>query len=499
MQPDRQPIIVGVGQLTHRIADPDQVIEPMEMMERVARLAADDAETPRLLEKLDSVTVINLISWTYSDPAGRLAARLGATPRERVYTSLGGNSPQWRVNETSERIRQGEVDIALIAGAEAMHGLRLLRKAGRTPEWPAAAERPEMVGESRWGTNDEEQRHHAQAPVQIYPLFENALRAHRGWTIPQHRDFLARFCANFASIAARNPHAWFRDAKTADQIGTVGPDNRMISFPYPKYMNAIMDIDQAAAVLLTNIATARRLGIPEKKWVYVRGGGHATDHWFVSDRIDFHSSPAIRAAGEHALHQAGMKISDVDFLDLYSCFPCAPQIAADMLGLALDDPRPLTVTGGLPYQGGPGNNYVTHALATLVEKLRESPGKSGLTSAVGWYLTKHAVGVYSTVPAAEPRLRDDPSEYQQAVDRQPAPPCVAEPSGAATVETYTVVHDRDGAPTVGIVVARLADDRRCWANIRDRAVLERIEESEFIGTRGKVRHDPATRVNAFEI
>jgi acetyl-CoA C-acetyltransferase len=498
MDPERQPIVVGVGQLVHRATDAGEVLEPMEMMERVARAAATDAEAPRLLERLDSVTVINLISWTYSDPAGRLAARLGADPRERLYTSLGGNSPQWRVNETAHRIARGEVDLALIAGAEAMYGLRLARKAGGALDWPSAAERPAMVGDTRWGTTEEEQRHHAQAPTQIYPLFENALRAHRGWSIPRHREFLARFCARFAAIARDNPYAWFREAKSADQIGTVRPDNRMIAFPYPKYMNAIMDVDQAAALLLTSVATARRLGIPERKWVYVRGGGDAFDHWFVSDRVDYHSSPAIQIAGERALRQAGLAIADVDFLDLYSCFPCAPQIAAEMLGLPLDDGRPLTVTGGLPYHGGPGNNYTTHAIATMVEKLRGAPGKSGLVSAVGWYLTKHAVGVYSSAPPPDPRLRDDPHEYQRIIDGQPSPPCVAAASGLGTVETYTVVHDREGAPALGILVVRLADGQRCWANVTDAAVLERIEQTELVGTRGQVRHHETTRVNLFE-
>jgi acetyl-CoA C-acetyltransferase len=498
MQAERQPIVVGVAQLTHRGRDAGDVVEPMEMMERVARAAAADAEAPRLLEDLDSITVINLISWTYSDPAAMLGARLGAGARERLYTSLGGNSPQWRVNETAHRIARGEVDLALIAGAEAMHGLRQARKAGRTLEWPAAGERPTMVGEARWGTTDEEQRHHAQAPTQIYPLFENALRARRGWSIPQHREFLARFCARFAAVASDNPYAWFRQAKTAEQIGTVGPDNRMIAFPYPKYMNAIMDVDQAAALLLTSVETARRLGIPEKKWVYVCGGGDAFDHWFVSQRVDFHSSPAIRVAGERALAQAGSTSAEIDFFDLYSCFPCAPQIAAEMLGLGLDDPRPLTVTGGLPYHGGPGNNYSTHAIATMVEKLRARPGTSALVSAVGWYLTKHSVGVYSSAPPPHPRLRDDPHEYQEIVDRQPGPPLVSQPSGLGTVETYSVVHDRDGRPSMGIVVARLADGGRCWANVSDPVVLERIEQTEFIGAQGQLRHHEPTGVNSFE-
>jgi acetyl-CoA C-acetyltransferase len=174
------------------------------------------------------------------------------------------------------------------------------------------------------------------------------------------------------------------------------------------------------------------------------------------------------------------------------------QIAADMLGIAVDEPRPLTVTGGLPYHGGPGNNYSTHAVACMVERLRAEPGATGIVTGVGWYLTKHAVGVYSSAPPEHPFAREDPKDYQPRIDSDAHPELAAVATGAATVETYTVQHDRDGRPAVGIVVARLADGRRCWANITDPGVLERIEQQEFIGAQGRVRHDDATQVNTFD-
>ncbi len=509
MQEARQPILAGVGQVVHRPRDLREVVEPLDLMVQAARRAAEDAEAPRLLGALDSITVVNIICWSYPDPAGQLAARLGAQPRERVYTTIGGNSPQWRVNETADRIARGEVRLALIAGAEAMQGVRLAHKGGQRLGWSEASTPPAMVGDVRWGTNAVEQRHRAQMPAYIYPLFENALRAHRGWSIPEHRAHLAAFCARFAAVARDNPYAWFRDGKTADQIGTVGPENRMIAFPYPKFMNAILDVDQAAALLLTDVETARQLGVPERKWVYIRGSADAVDHWFVSERVNFYSSPAIRTAGARALAQAGLAIGDIDYFDLYSCFPCAPQIAADMLGIPRGDPRPLTVTGGLPYHGGPGNNYSSHAIAAMAERLRAKPGARGLVSGVGWYMTKHAIGVYSSDPPPHPWRREDPKSYQPLIDAEPFPPLTEHAAGRGTVETYTVTHDRDGAPGVplarerqgrelGIIVARLADGRRCWANVTDPGVLEQMEQREFIGQIGQLRYHEPTQVNLFE-
>ena len=492
----RQPILVGVGQLTHRAADPSEVMEPLDMMAEASRRAAADAGIG--LGEVDELTVINSISRSYADPAGFLAERLGCAPRQRIYTAMGGNSPQWRVNETAERIARGEVRLALIAGAEAMAGLAMARKAGVKLAW-APEGHPQTVGDSRWGNNEVEQRHHAQMPTAVYPLFENALRAARGWSIARHREHLGSLCAGLAAVAKDNPYAWFRDGKTAAEITTVTDANRMIGWPYPKYMNAIIAVDQAAALLLTDTETARALRIPPEKWVYVVGCGDATEHWYVSERVDFSSAPAIRAAGAAALAQARLAIGDIDYFDLYSCFPCAVQLGADMLGIGLDDPRPRTVAGGLPYHGGPGNNYVSHAIACMVERLRARPGSRGLVTGVGWYLTKHAVGVYQSAPPPHPFARVDAQRTQAAVDAEPHPPLAEAADGAATVETYTVTHDRDGNPAQGIVVARLADGRRCWANLTDRAVLERIEREELIGATGTVTHDAGARTNRFEV
>lgn len=494
----RQPILVGVGQFTNRAASPDEVLEPLALMTEAARRAAEDAGLGGHLREIDELTVINIISRSYQDPCGLLAERLGCTPRDRIYTAIGGNSPQWRVNETAARIARGEVRLALIAGAEAVAGAALARKAGVRLEW-APAGSADMVGDSRWGNNDVEQRHHALMPTAVYPLFENALRAHRGWSIDAHRAHLGALCERLAAVARDNPHAWFRDGKSAAEISTPGDGNRMIGWPYPKYMNAIMAVDQAAALLLTDTETARTLGIPPERWVYVVGCGDATDHWFVSERVDFHSSPAIRAAGAAALAQARLSIDEIDCFDIYSCFPSAVQIGAEMLGIGLNDPRPLTVAGALPYHGGPGNNYVSHSIACMVERLRRRPGTRGLVTGVGWYLTKHTVGVYQSAAPAHAFERVDPRVYQATIDAEPHPVLAADAEGPATVETYTVTHDRDGNPALGIIVARLADGRRCWANATDPDFLARIEREELIGARGQVYVDPATQTNRFAL
>ncbi|MGB6837378.1 MAG: acetyl-CoA acetyltransferase [Dehalococcoidia bacterium] len=492
------PIIVGVGQHTNRSADLADAREPLEMMALVAQKAEEDAQARGLLPRLDSIRVVNLLAWSYVDAAGMLAERLGASPRDKVYSDIGGNMPQLLVNQTADAIAGGRVGLALLVGAEAIRSRRQARRQGVTLDWTPRAQPPGVAPGTRPGTREVEEAHGARFPPEIYPLFENAIRAHRGRTIPEHRERLGELCARFTQVADNNPYAWFPKARTKEEIITAGPDNRMIGFPYPKLMNAIIDVDQAAGIIMTSAATARELSIPEERWVYLWAGAEANDLWYFTDRVNYYTSPAIRTVGQKALATAGLSIDSMDYFDLYSCFPSVVQIARDMLGIAEDDPRPLTVTGGLPYAGGPGNNYSMHAIATMVERLRVERDKKGLVTALGYYLTKHAIGVYAGTPSGREWQRKDPASYQQELDKADHPELVLEPEGPAAIETYTVMYDREGQPERSVVVGRLEDGRRFIANTEaDPGILEAMVKEEAVGRRGHVHHDPAQGINLF--
>jgi acetyl-CoA C-acetyltransferase len=481
------PVIVGVGQLTNRIKSLDEALEPVEMMARVAHLAAEDAGSRDLIWKIDSLQVVNLLTWQYPDAPGLLAEKLGIAPPHQVYTAVGGNTPQMLVNQASEAIVNGEIKFALLAGAEAGATRSMARKQNARLPWEIRGTPEKVVGDTRVGFNDAEARHGAVAPIRVYPLFENAIRAHLGQTIEEHQHYVARLCSRFTQVAAKNPYAWFPTACTPEEVETISPENRWVCFPYPKRMNAIMEVNQSAAVLLTGSETAKELGIPAEKWVYVHGGGEANDKWFVSDRVNYHRSPAIKAATNRALSQAKMTVDDIDFFDLYSCFPSAVQMGLDALDLTTSEPRDLTVTGGLPYFGGAGNNYVMHSIATTVERLRKNPEQKALVTALGWFATKHAAGVYSGKPPKGNWVRTDPQIDQATIEAMKSPAFAAEANGAATIETYTVAFGRDGEPEMGIVIGRLADSTRFFANTpADKALLWSMTKEEFVGRPGRI-------------
>ena len=486
-------MIVGGGQLSRRVDDPAESSEPAAMMAEALVRAAEDtgaASAAELLKRADSIRVPSLVSWHYPDPGAAVAALIGAAPRQTVVSTVGGNSPQLLVADAAAAIGRGDLDVALVCGAEAVATRWKARKTKAWLDWSQqdATATPTMVlGIDRPANNDVEMSRGIALPTQVYPMFETALRAAAGRSVGEHQRFLSELWSRFSVVAATNPHAWSPVARTPEEIRTVGPDNRMIGFPYPKLMNANIDTDQAAALIMCSVAAADAAGVPRDRWVFPWASADGHDHWFVSERDDLRSSPAIRLAGRAALSLAARSIDDVTHADLYSCFPSAVQIAAAELGLPLDDPaRPLTVTGGLGFAGGPANNYVTHSIAAMTGVLRADPGALGLVTAVGWYLTKHAVGVYSTEPSP---VAFRTASVQDDVDRLPRRDVVGDWTGSVTIEAYTVMYERDGSPAVGLAICRLDDGRRTCGAMRDADIMRAMCAEEFVGRRADATPD----------
>jgi acetyl-CoA C-acetyltransferase len=340
--------------------------------------------------------------------------------------------------------------------------------------------------------------HLALAPTQVYPLFETALRHAADRSVAEHQIVISELYAYFAAVAAENPHAWSRTAYRAEEIRTVSPDNRMVTFPYPKRMCANIDVDQAAALLLCSYEAARDAGVADDRMVFPLSGADANDHYFFSERWSLADSPAILAAGAAALHATGLGIDDIARFDLYSCFPSAVQIAMRAFGLAGPgggDSRPLTVTGGLAYAGGPGNNYVTHSIAAMVEACRTDPDSVGLVTALGWYVTKHSVGLYSSRPS-DGFTRVDPATTQADVDAAPARGVAGDYEGRAILEATSVAFERDGTPGHAIVAALAPDGRRVLANTRDPETMQSMTEDAWEGREVGISTDGDT--NALE-
>ena len=477
----RTPCIIGVAQRTvHQGPAP----EPLDLWDDVCRsAAADSGAGQRALDAIESLQIVYCQSWPYDDPTARLAERLAIAPAHRYYSGIGGTTPQLLVQTAAERIIAGEYDVACITGAEALETIRQAKKRGERVAWSFRdPEKKPFPFEAPF--HPAEVAHSVFQAWLTFPVFDMARRAHLGTSPEEYRRQLGSMMAPMTEIAERNPYAWFRKRRSAEELITATPDNRMVAYPYTKTMVSIMDVDMAAAAIVASHAAADRLGVPADQRVYLRGWCYATDPVYLAEHEPLWASPAMAAASSEALSRARATVDDVAHLDLYSCFGSSLNLARDALGLGDADRRSLTVTGGLPFSGGAGSNYMLHSIAAMTETLRRDPGSLGLVSGVGMHMTKHVFGVYSTAPpsGAPGALVPDSAGVQGALDANPAKQITDTYEGPATVATYTVAHGRDGAPEWGLAICDLPDGSRAYGRIEEPSTLASIETTEFTGS-----------------
>ena len=478
----RTPVIIGTGQVLQRSDSPvdnlSNLMDPVAMMVEAIRDAASDAGLSSVPNP-DAIRVVGLLSWNYGNPAHFIAEDLGVTPRELGLSGMGGNTPQTLVNKAAVEIQKGLADCIILAGGETTRTRAKAKKAGVELNWRKTNIAPTMVSEEMEMVHPIEFERKIYMPIQVYPMFETALRAQAKRSIADHQIHISKLWSRFSEVAANNPYAWSREVRTAEEIRTVTPTNRMVGFPYPKLMNSNNDVDMSAALILCSAEKATALGVPRDRWVFPHSGTDTHEHNFVSNRHHFYKTPAIEIGGSRALQLAGVSMSDISIIDLYSCFPSAVQLGAASLGLDIESQ--LTRTGGLPFAGGPWNNYVMHAIATVVNDLRQQPKEKAFVWANGGYTTKHAFGVYGTEPPANGFSFAYPQDEVDALPRRDVA-STSDAAGPATVEAYSVMHHRDGHPEIAHISCLLADGRRAWGESTDADIMRSMCENEWVGT-----------------
>ena len=482
----RNAVIVGAGQVVERIGAAGYAALPAaELAARAARAALADSGAEGLRPGLMAAVRTFEDSGVGVSPLGRpdrfplaVARRLGLTPATAIYGPVGGDSPAALLVELGARIVAGEADAALLVGAEAISTTRhLLASEAARPDW---AEQDEGVVDDRGADlaglfSPAGIRHGLVAIPAVHGLLENARRARLGLSRAGYAAAMGELFAPFSATAADNPmSAAALPALTADELVAVTERNRLVADPYPLRLVARDQVNQGAALLVMEEGAARALGLDPARFIYLAGAAQAASPDPLA-RAELGAYPAADVALAAALDAAGCGVAQMDHFDFYSCFPIAVFAPAiDGLGLAADDPRGLTVTGGLPFVGGPGNNYALHALAEMVGRLRGQAGARGLVGANGGLLSKYAALVLSAAPApwagwsactaAEP----------------PAPPLADQPQGAGRIASYTIHYTR-GAPALGVAVGQLANGQRFVANPADAATLARMVADDPLG------------------
>ena len=482
------PVVIGAAQFTIKEKDPNKFLDPLQMLIRVAQESAEDSGLgEELIKDIDTVAVVNVAGWAPANAPGLLAESLGVSAKTELTTELGGELALTLVNNVAERIKSGSSQIAFIGGSNNLAQVMQATKQKLALKWPIGGDgAPERIGVTTPGNSDLEKHYGINAPTNVYPMIENALRARRKRGIDEHQQKIGELMHQFTKVAASNPHAWFPVERSVEEITTVNERNRMISFPYPKYMNAILNTDQAAGIFIVSQDVANRLGVAQDKRVYWWGGANTYERsWFISERSSIGESPALMECAQRTYQNASVILDDIEHIDFYSCFPVAVELGCEAYGIAEDDPKGLTITGGLPYAGGPGNNYPMHSLATMIQRLRQNPGDKGLVTGNGWYVTKHSANIWSS----EPNPNVPTSAPNNEITTGPDPIMVIEEAnGDAIVDSYTVNYSREGKPEHGIILGHLiSGGERFIANIKsEQSILDDFVIKEGVGRSGTV-------------
>jgi acetyl-CoA C-acetyltransferase len=459
------PVIVGVGEFADHPEQTDDALEPLALWQKALEAASTDSQV-KLLEELDSIELVGSVTWRYRNPVALLCERMGIAPTRKVNASMGGETPTRLVHEAAISISRGEISCAGIVGGEAMNSVNRARKERAQLSWTPLVSKEDnvRVDGHRIATSNISRRLGITGPTQMYPLYEVAMQAEQGISPEDGRADSARLWEQYSAVASRNPFAWLQQPLSAAQIGEISPANRMVSWPYPKLMMANPSVNQSAAIIVTSLARARKLGIPSEKIIHIWGGAAAAEPDDYLMRDSYKHSTAQQATLQQAVELMGGDAERIDKLELYSCFPVVPKMALRTLGLDPQTTCP-TVAGGLTFFGGPLNNYMGHAICAMVATLRKNPGEVGLLYGQGGFFTKHHALIVSTAAPSTPLAAS--YSVQAAADsaRGPVPELLEQYQGSAHIETYTVLYNREGSPTQGILVLRTPQGARTMARV----------------------------------
>jgi len=458
---DRIPVIVGIGEITDRPKEITDGFEPLALLVEALRRAEADSGAA-LLSEIDSLDVVNFLSWRYRDPEKQLSLRLGIQPKHAYYGPVGGESPIRYLHEAAQRIARGESSVAAVCGAEAQSTATRAERAGVSLPWTPFAHDVEEPKRGAAFQKPAAVKLGVFRPVSVYPFYETATSSHWGQTPREAMAESGALWSAYSQVAAENPHAWLKRRFAPEEITTPSVDNRLIAWPYTKLMVANPMVNMGGALLVTSLAKARAAGVPEQKMIHVLGGASAEEPRDYLERDQFVESHAQNAVLATVTGLVGGQAKAFDAIELYSCFPCVPKMARRTLGLGVDVCP--TVTGGLTFFGAPLNTYMTHAACAMVRKLRNGDSL-GLLYGQGGFVTKHHALVLSRQAPAEPLAQETSVQSEADRRRGPVPAFVTEASGKARIESFTAIYGRDNAIEHGVVMLRTSDNTRALARV----------------------------------
>lgn len=491
------PVIIGASQYTQPKDSPNP-LDPIGMMAKTCQAALQEASLKGKKDLIDTLYVSNIYCLAYDNAPEDLAKRLEIHPIEKYYAPIGGNTPQMLVNRAAKAIELGEAQFVLITGGESCYSLSRGKKKEIVLNWEKGSSTPNNKALLEYASkmSDSEKIYKIFRAPNAYALFETALRAKTGKSLQNHLEHMGSLFEKFSKIASKNLYAWSRRSFKKEEIISPAPNNRIINHPYLKHLIANPYVDQAAAIIMTSQKNAETLSIDLDNWIYLMGGVDLSNISDLARRPRLYDSPAIKEASKLALKQSGLSLQDIDGFDLYSCFPCMVDIARNEIGILEDDPRDLTLIGGLPFFGAPFNNYSMHAIVAAIQMIHDNPSLNLMITANGGFNEKQSIGIYGKKPPLIPWCEINVDEAQKSIFAEKLPEPIVQANGTLLIEAYTLYYNRDGEPTGGLVIGTIEGKGRALAFIEaEIQVLYEVAKKELVGREYPIKYDSQKKIN----
>lgn len=489
--PDNTPILVGVGAIQQKTKDLSLSKEPIDLMHDAVKAALKDCEASEIAPDIQQITVPRGM-WSYSNPAKLIADEIGAVNALCEFAEFG-ILQQSNLGQACQRIAAGELDCAMVVGGEAkFRQLQGQIQGVEVSELEQLNSEPDRVLQpdaELW--SEHESATGLGMAVGYYALLESAICAAEGLSMDKHRDNIAATYARFSEIGADNPDGWIDQALHATEIRNASDKNKMLAFPYAKYHNSQWNVNQACALLFCSAKKAKAMGIPESKWIFPLASTESNQMLNVSQRPDLANSVAAKLAGESALKHANLAMNEINFIELYSCFPAAVNLFVRALNIPKD--RDLTVGGAMPFAGGPVNNFFLQATVKMAQYLRAKPNSYGLTSCVSGMFTKQGFGVWSSAPYSQAFVFDDVSA--EAIAGEPPLPLVAPVAGNINVVATTVLYQGTEAERA-IAIGEYSNGDRTIAYSQEKTVIDWALKCNQVGSNAAINDEGHLAINS---
>ena len=468
-----RPVLVGIGLLQQKgsFAELD---EALILMEQATLSAIEDTENSSIVNYIDEVQVPKGY-WTYRDPGKWIAEKHGFSKAKTSVTKIGVLQ-QNLINSACNKIINGDIRASLIVGGEARYKKIQALKEGLQFEEMELTVNPDHYVKAKEDLYiPEELDALGMMAVGYYAIIESAMRFKHQRNLRDHELFIAKYYERFSQIAKNNPHAWYRNPFIADEIKNPTLKNQRIAYPYNKLHNSSWNVNQASALILCSEELADQLNVPKNKRVYPLVSSETNHMIAVIQRPDLSKPAGLRLAANYLMETAQSYNINPSMFELYSCFPVAVLLFAEALNIP--DYTDKTVTGGMPFAGGPLNNYMIHATAQVLEKIRNNPSEIGLVTGVSGMMTKQALAIWGKDPLMDFRAKDVTQEA--AILETPVAMSSQNDGEGKVLGCTTLFQNNEGIKA--IIYAEDTNQQRKVITSTDKDIIKNLGEEEWVG------------------